>query len=58
MMPREYGYKSQSYAPELIDEDVMDALPPQQQDKYIENKVAPQKEKQMKNITFDNEEQY
>ncbi len=28
MMPHEYGYKSQSYAPEYIDEDVMDALPP------------------------------
>ncbi len=36
MMPREYGYKSQPYAPEYIDEDVMDALPPTQQDEYIE----------------------
>ena len=57
MMPREFGYKSQSYDVEQIDDDVMDALPPPQQEKYIENKVAPQIEEQMKNITFDNEEQ-
>ena len=56
MMPREYGYKSQSYAAEQIDDDVMDALPPPQQDKYMENKIAPQIEEQMKDITFDNED--
>ena len=50
MMPREYGYKSQSYAPELIDEDVMDALPQAQQDKYIEQKITPQIEEQLKDI--------
>ena len=54
MMPREYGYKSQSYAAEL-DEDVMDALPPQQQDKYIEKQIKPQIEEQLKDIEFDNE---
>jgi hypothetical protein len=31
IMPRAYGYKSQSYAPEYVDEDVMDAIPPPQQ---------------------------
>jgi hypothetical protein len=56
MMPREYGYKSQSYAPEFIDEDIMDALPKAQQDKYIEKKIAPQIEEQMKDIEFDNED--
>jgi hypothetical protein len=55
MMPREFGYKSQSYAAEQIDDDVMDALPPLQQDKYIEKKVAPQIEEQLKDIEFDNE---
>jgi hypothetical protein len=57
LMPREYGFKPQSYLADLIDEDVMDALPQPQQDKYIENKIAPQIENQMKDITFDNEEQ-
>jgi hypothetical protein len=57
LMPREYGFKPQSYIADLIDEDVMDALPQPQQDKYIENKIAPQIENQMKDITFDNEEQ-
>ncbi len=57
MMSRDFGYKSQSYAAELIDEDVIDALPQQQQDRYIENEIAPQIEEKLKNITFDNEEQ-
>jgi hypothetical protein len=35
-LPREYGYQSQSYAAELIEEYVMDALPPTQQEKYLE----------------------
>jgi hypothetical protein len=56
MMPREYGYKSQSYAPEYIDENVMDALPPQQQEKYIEKHIKPQLEEQLKGIEFDNED--
>jgi hypothetical protein len=47
MMPREYGYKSQSYVPEYIDEDVMDALPPPQQDKYIEKQIKPQIEEEL-----------
>ncbi len=38
MMPRETGSKSQSYATEL-DDAVMDALPPPQQDKYIGKKL-------------------
>jgi hypothetical protein len=48
MMPRELGYKSQSYAAELIDEEVtvMDALPPPKQNRYIENKLHPQIEDQ------------
>ena len=57
MMPREYGYKSQSYVADNIDEDIMDSLPQPQQDKYIENRIAPQIQEQMKDITFDNEEQ-
>ena len=56
MMPREYGYKSQSYAPEYIDEDIMDALPPPQQDKYIEKQIKPQIEEELKGIEFDNED--
>ena len=35
----------------------MDSLPQPQQDKYIENRIAPQIQEQMKDITFDNEEQ-
>jgi hypothetical protein len=56
MMPREYGYKSQSYVSDNIDEDVMDALPPPQQDKYIEKQIKPQIEDQLKGIEFDNED--
>ena len=56
MMPREYGYKSQSYISDNIDEDVMDALPQPQQDKYIEKQIKPQIEDQLKGIEFDNED--
>jgi hypothetical protein len=40
MMPREYGFKSQSYVSNNIDEDMMDSLPPPQQVKYIEKQTA------------------
>ena len=56
LMPREYGYKPNSYEVEMLDDDIMDALPKAQQDQYIEKKVAPQIEEQMKDIEFDNEE--
>ena len=55
MMPREYGFKPNSYAVEMLDDDIIDALPKAQQDQYIEKKVAPQIEEQMKDIEFDNE---
>jgi len=42
MMPREYGYKFNSYAIEQLDEDIMDTLPQAEQSKYIENKIRPQ----------------
>ena len=57
MMPREYGYKSQSYVSDNIDEDIMDSLPPEQQDKYIEQKIAPQIEEQLKDIKFENDDE-
>jgi len=57
MMPREYGYKSQSYAPEFIDEDIMDSLPQAQQDKYVEQRIAPQIQDELKDITFENEDE-
>jgi hypothetical protein len=57
MMPREYGFKQNSYAVDMLDEDVMNTLSQDQQDKYIENKLAPQIEKEMKGIEFvDNED--
>ena len=56
MMPREYGFKQNSYAVENIDDDIMDALPQVQQNKYIENKLTPQIEKEMKGIEFDNDD--
>jgi hypothetical protein len=55
MMPREYGYKPNSYDVDILDDDIIDALPKVQQDKYIEKKLAPQVEEQMKDIEFDNE---
>ena len=54
-MPREYGYKPNSYDVDILDDDIIDALPKVQQDKYIEKKLAPQVEEQMKDIEFDNE---
>ncbi len=35
----------------------MDALPKPKQDKYIVEKIAPQIQKQMKDIDFDNEDE-
>ena len=57
LMPREYGFKANSYAVpvDILDDEIMDALPKAQQDQYIEKKVAPQIEEQMKGIEFDNE---
>jgi len=56
MMPRQYGYKPNSYDVDILDDDIIDALPPQQQDKYIEKQIKPQIEEQMKEIEFDNED--
>jgi hypothetical protein len=53
LMPREYGYKPNSYEVDILDDDVMDALPPPQQDKYIEKQIKPQIEEQLKDIEFD-----
>ena len=55
-MPREYGFKTNSYAVDILDDDIIDALPKAQQDQYIEKKVAPQIEEQMKSIEFDNDD--
>jgi hypothetical protein len=52
MMPREYGFKNNSYAIDTLDDDIMDALPQEQQDTYIQKKLAPQVEKEMKDIEF------
>ena len=57
LMPREYGYKPNSYEVEMLDDDIIDALPKAQQDQYIEKKVAPQIEEQMKGIDFENEDE-
>jgi hypothetical protein len=57
LMPREYGFKPNSYAVEMLDDDIIDALPKAQQDQYIEKKVAPQIEEQMKGIDFENEDE-
>jgi hypothetical protein len=56
LMPREYGYKARSYELDILDDDIMNALPKAQQDQYIEKKVAPQIEEQIKDIEFDNAE--
>ena len=37
MMPREYGFRSQSYVVEL-DEDIMDALPPSEKINILKRK--------------------
>ena len=51
MMPREYGFKSRSYVVDNIDEDIMDSLPQAQQDKYVEQRIAPQIQDELKDIT-------
>ncbi len=56
MMPREYGFKSNSYEVDIVDDDIIESLPKEQQDQYIENKIAPQIEEQIKDIKFDNED--
>ena len=56
LMPREYGFKTNSYAVDILDDDIIDSLPKAQQDQYIEKKVAPQIEEQIKDIEFDNAE--
>jgi hypothetical protein len=57
MMPMESGFKSNSYNfAENIDDDIMDTLPQAQQEKYIETKLKPQIEKEIKDITFENED--
>jgi len=38
LMPKEYGYKPNSYEVDILDDDIMDALPKAQQDQYIEKK--------------------
>jgi hypothetical protein len=58
LMPREYGFKTNSYAVDMLDDDVMDSLPPAEQNKYLEKKLKPQIEKELKDIEFDNEGDY
>jgi hypothetical protein len=55
MMPKEYGFKSNSYTIESLDDDIMDALPIAEKDRYIENKMKPQIEKEIKDIVFPDE---
>jgi len=55
LMPIESGFKSKSYIVEL-DDDIIDALPEAEKDKYIENKIKPQIEKEIKDITFPDED--
>jgi hypothetical protein len=52
MTPREYGFKSNSYTIESLDDDIMDALPMAEKDRYIENKMKPQIEKEIKDIVL------
>jgi hypothetical protein len=57
MMPMEEGFKKNSYAfAENIDDDIMDTLPRAQQEQYIETKVKPQIEKEIKDVTFETED--
>ena len=35
LMPREYGFKTNSYEVDILDDDIIDALPKAQQDQYI-----------------------
>ena len=55
LMPREYGFKPNSYAVavDILDDDIIDTLPKAQQDKYIEKEMEPQIEEQIKDINFD-----
>jgi len=55
LMPIESGFKSKSYIVEL-DDDIIDALPEAEKNKYIENKIKPQIEKEIKDITFPDED--
>ncbi len=50
------GFKSQSYLSDYIDENRKDSLP-QQEDENIEKKIAPLIKEQMKDITFDHEDE-
>jgi hypothetical protein len=57
MMPMEEGFKKNSYAfAENIDDDIMDTLPREQQEQYIETKVKPQIEKEIKDVAFETED--
>ena len=56
MMPREYGFTPTSYITDALDEDIIDALPQEQQLKYIETKIAPHVNEQLKDVTFENED--
>ena len=50
-------FKSRSYVVDNIDEDIMDSLPQAQQDKYVEQRIAPQIQDELKDITFENEDE-
>jgi hypothetical protein len=52
LMPREYGFKPTSYIMDVLDDDVLNALPEEEQDRYIEKKLAPQVEQEMQGIEF------
>ena len=57
MMPMEEGFKKNSYAfAENIDDDIMDTLPREQQEQYIQTKVKPQIEKEIKDVAFETED--
>ena len=56
LMHREYGFKQNSYAIDMLDEDIIDALPQEQQLKYMETKIAPHVQEQLKDVEFDNDE--
>jgi hypothetical protein len=67
IMPKENGFKSDSYTIESLDDDIIDALPMSEKDfsdigkasiisfQYIENKMKPQIEKEIKDIVFPDE---
>ena len=56
LMPREYGFKQNSYAIDMLDDDIIDALPQEQQLKYMETKIAPHVQEQLKDVEFENED--